>query len=412
MAKQKKICFVIMGFGKKSEPSTGKTLDLDKTYKNIIQPAVVKCGYQCIRADEIQDAGLIDRSMYALLMHADLVVADISTSNPNAIYELGVRHAVKPYSTIVIKEKDGKIPFDLDHTRTFHYSHLGEDIGADEAARCQDALAGLIEKAGRSFVDSPLYSYIKDVTPPKLPRTEYKAIIDELAEREVHVFALVEKAKRHMDEGDFIEASKLWERASKTVPTEDYFIQQHALSIYKSKHPSEMVSLSDSLNVIEQLDPDGDTNDPETLGITGAIYKRLYLASNDQEYLSRAIKYYGKGFNIRRDYYTGENYATCLDMMARIEEDDDEKVFHRVAAKRARREIIKILERVEIELEEGASPEYKWAYATLANCFYSLGEDDLGEKYEAAFYSVADVEWEKDTFLSGKAQVLELTRGN
>ena len=93
-----------MGFGKKTDLSTGKTLDLDKTYKNIIRPAVEKSGLKCVRADEIQDSGLIDKSMYALLMHADLVVADISTYNPNAIYELGVRHAVRPFSTKINRQ--------------------------------------------------------------------------------------------------------------------------------------------------------------------------------------------------------------------------------------------------------------------------------------------------------------------
>jgi len=67
MSGTKKICFVIMGFGTKTDFSTGKTLDLDQTYKNIIQPAVENSGFQCIRADEIQESGLIDKSMYALL---------------------------------------------------------------------------------------------------------------------------------------------------------------------------------------------------------------------------------------------------------------------------------------------------------------------------------------------------------
>ena len=64
----KKICFVIMGFGKKTDYPSGRTLDLDKTYKNLIKPAVEASGFQCIRADEIQDSGLIDKSMYALLI--------------------------------------------------------------------------------------------------------------------------------------------------------------------------------------------------------------------------------------------------------------------------------------------------------------------------------------------------------
>ena len=113
-----KICFVIMGYGKKTDPSLGKTYDLDITYKNIIKPAVEQAGYTCIRGDEVLESGIIDKSMYALLIRADLVIADITTFNPNAIYELGIRHAAKPFSTIVMKEKDGNIPFDLNHNKT------------------------------------------------------------------------------------------------------------------------------------------------------------------------------------------------------------------------------------------------------------------------------------------------------
>ncbi len=58
---------------------------MDKTYLNIIKPAVEKSDLECIRGDEIQDSGLIDKNMYALLLQADLVIADITTYNPNAI---------------------------------------------------------------------------------------------------------------------------------------------------------------------------------------------------------------------------------------------------------------------------------------------------------------------------------------
>jgi hypothetical protein len=117
-----KLCFTIMGFGKKTDFSTGRNYDLDKTYINIIKPAVESSGYTSIRADEILDAGLIDKSMYALLVKADLVIADITTLNPNALYELGIRHASRPNSTIILKDKDGKIPFDLDHNRFLIYT--------------------------------------------------------------------------------------------------------------------------------------------------------------------------------------------------------------------------------------------------------------------------------------------------
>lgn len=412
MAKSKKVCFVIMGFGKKTDYSTGKTLDLDKTYKNIIQPAVELSGYQCVRADEIQDAGLIDKSMYALLMQADLVVADISTFNPNAIYELGIRHAVRPYSTIVIKEEEGKIPFDLDHTRIFHYKHLGEDIGADEAARCQKSLSDKIDWVTKhSLVDSPLYDFIKDINPPKIPPAEYKKIIGDLAERETHIFAIVEKAKDHMLADEFVEAAKLWKKAADAVPSEDYFLQQQALAVYKSKEPSEATALTDALKIIEKLAPNGDSNDPETLGLTGAIYKRMWLANPDVELLKRAIKLYEKGFQIRNDYYTGENYALCLDMMSEVEEDNSEKTYYLIAARKAREKIIKILDEIECSIETGnISTEMKWAIATLSNCYFGLGNDDKGEKFEALFLKLAEAQWEKDTFQESKEKLFKLTR--
>lgn len=124
----RKICFVVMGFGKKKDPETNRTIDLDQTYQHIIRPAVTACDMECVRADEITETGLIDRSMYALLYRADIVIADVSTNNPNAIYELGVRHTLKKHSTIIIKEGKGNIPFDFNHNRVLNYEHLGNEI--------------------------------------------------------------------------------------------------------------------------------------------------------------------------------------------------------------------------------------------------------------------------------------------
>lgn len=104
-----KLCFVVMGYGKKTEYESGRTLDLNATYETIIEPAVTSRGLRCVRADEIMQSGLIDVKMYDLLLRADLVIADISTGNVNAVYELGVRHALRPNSTIVMSEDKGKL---------------------------------------------------------------------------------------------------------------------------------------------------------------------------------------------------------------------------------------------------------------------------------------------------------------
>ena len=40
-----------MGFGKKKDPETNRTIDLDQTYQQIIRPAVESSGLECVRAD-------------------------------------------------------------------------------------------------------------------------------------------------------------------------------------------------------------------------------------------------------------------------------------------------------------------------------------------------------------------------
>ncbi len=385
-----------MGFGKRTDPSTGRTLDLDKTYKNIIQPSVIKAGLECVRADEIQDSGIIDKSMYALLIQSDLVIADISTFNPNAIYELGIRHAVRPFSTIIVKEKEGRVPFDLDHTRTFMYTHLGEDIGADEATRCVKDLTRLITTVvEKKSVDSPLYEYFDCIKAPELPEDEFASIITELADKEKHIFAIVEKAKNSMILKDFASAFKYWDKASRVMENETYFIQQKALSKYKSEAPSRSVALTDALSIIEDLLP---SNDPETLGIAGAINKNLYEVHDDIEYLTRAINLYEKGWHINENHYTGENYSICLDLKSKVITDENEKNYIDYESNKV---ITKIVENLTSFFEEEGNTEpnsdFKWMYASLSNCYYKIGNHKDGDRYEVLFKSIAE-EWEIESF--------------
>src|SRR6185503_6195119 len=137
----------VMGFGKKTDFETGRTLDLDMSYQNMIKPAVEAAGLKCIRADEIVHSGMIDVPMYEQLLTADVVVADLSTSNRNALYELGIRHALRPYTTVVVAEDGNKtFPFDLSHLVFRQYRHLGEDIGYEEVMRFREELTIAIGK--------------------------------------------------------------------------------------------------------------------------------------------------------------------------------------------------------------------------------------------------------------------------
>ncbi|HVF96571.1 MAG TPA: hypothetical protein VM871_04590, partial [Flavisolibacter sp.] len=172
-------CFVVMGFGKKTDFETGRTLDMDKSYRNMIKPAVEAAGLKCIRADEIVHSGLIDVPMYEQLLNADVVVADLSTSNKNAFYELGVRHALRPFTTIVIAEDGLKSPFDVNHIVIRPYHHLGEDIGFDEVMRFRNeltkAISEIMNKDPRDK-DSPVYSFLQNLNPPGIAAAVQAAI--------------------------------------------------------------------------------------------------------------------------------------------------------------------------------------------------------------------------------------------
>src|SRR5262249_45466608 len=133
-------CFVVMGFGVKTDFATGRKLDLDKSYRLLIKPIVLEAGLACVRADEIRQSGLIDVPMYQELLGADVVIADLSTANPNALYELGIRHALRPHTTIVISENKLSYPFDLNHVAISSYTHLGDAIDYEEVERFRDVL--------------------------------------------------------------------------------------------------------------------------------------------------------------------------------------------------------------------------------------------------------------------------------
>ncbi|MEA5099182.1 MAG: tetratricopeptide repeat-containing protein [Bacteroidales bacterium] len=396
-----KICFVIMGFGKKKDPDTNRTIDLDETYKKIILPAVHSCGYKCIRADEILDSGLIDRSMYALLYRAELVIADISTYNPNAIYELGVRHVLKPFSTLIIKEDEGKIPFDINHNRTLNYKHLGGEISNTEAKKKVRELKDLISAIMKNpITDSPIYSYIPKIKYPVLSEEDLNEIIGELKSNENTIYSLTEKAKDFMRDKKFNEAAEIWRKLSEKTNNDIYYIQQEALCTYKSESPNTIQALTNALLIIGKISEQSDT---ETLGITGAINKNLWKYTKEIGYLNTAIEYYQKGWNLHKDYYTGENYAHCLECKSILETDNELKIHAKIEARMTRQEIIESVIR---SLEETELEELMWKYATLSNCYLALDNNDMAKEFEEKFISQNPDSWQMGTFKTSKQDII------
>src|SRR5215469_12975055 len=115
------LCFVLMPFGKKPDVS-GRLVDFDVVYKEIIAPAITQADLEPLRADEEMAGGIIHKPMFERLMLCDYAVADLTTANPNVYYELGIRHAVRPATTVSVFAQHQAIPFDVNYLRALPYT--------------------------------------------------------------------------------------------------------------------------------------------------------------------------------------------------------------------------------------------------------------------------------------------------
>lgn len=109
-----KICFLITPIG---DEDSDERKHADLIMKHLVKPILEKQGLEVVRADKIGKPGLITQQVIEHLALARLCIADLSFHNPNAFYEIGVRHAFK-LPTIQVIRKGEKIPFDVSQGRT------------------------------------------------------------------------------------------------------------------------------------------------------------------------------------------------------------------------------------------------------------------------------------------------------
>jgi hypothetical protein len=103
----KPMCFVIGPIG---EDGSEERKHADFMLNGIIKP-VLGAKYAVKRADEDAYPGMISDRMISDIINAKLVVADLTNLNPNAFYELGIRHSAgKPAIHIAIAGT--RLPFD------------------------------------------------------------------------------------------------------------------------------------------------------------------------------------------------------------------------------------------------------------------------------------------------------------
>jgi tetratricopeptide (TPR) repeat protein len=345
------ICFVDMPFGKKTDPKSSIEIDFDQIYNKAIEPAIVAAGLRSIRGDREKTGGIIHKAMFARLLLSEFVIADLTTANANVFYELGVRHAAKPYTTIPIFATIGGLPFDVNMVRAIPYDlkkgkltkKAAEKLREDIKERIKAALEGPVSE------DSPLFHLFKNFPGIEISHELTDVFMDriEVAEefqtkldialqtkpKEDVLFRLKELENElgdlksldnevlmkllltYRDVAAFDEMVTLYEKFPAALKDSTMARQQLALALNRRSDSGDRTR---AIRILEDLlKKRGES--AETYGILGRIYKDQYKEAKKKGNLraaaliDKAIEVYTRGFECEpADYYPGVNAINLL----------------------------------------------------------------------------------------------------
>lgn len=319
-----KSCFVIMGFGIK------KNINLDLTYEQIIKPCInqnnlipyplyQESQFNAFRCDEISGSTSIDYKFVTCLNGADIVIADISTMNVNAIYELGARHALKPRSTILLCAEDKKNRFnffDLTYVPIIFYEHQGPYISKQSVNKTREKLNEKILFAINSTTSLP-------DNPIQRALAEYK-IYENKSVKPLNLYGLYIKGRDSLDNNKFVLAEKYLSHLYSIDQSEENLMML-ILAKYKIAEQEESCKkLIDCINLITD-DFDVDSSTSETLfGRLAAICLRVFNLTKEAQYYHSALEYYRRGSSFSKtNLYCPRNYCALLCRVYEITEDSN-----------------------------------------------------------------------------------------
>jgi hypothetical protein len=419
----RQLLFVAMPFGRKPDPTHRFEIDFDEIYERCIRPAAEAAEVEVIRADEETLGGIVHKPMYERLLLAEIVVAELTLANANVFYELGIRHAARPRSTILIYAKIGQLPFDVAPIRAIPYDLEDDGTISDESAqRLREALdTRLVEAKESEAHDSPLFELLEDYPGVTLPHEVTEAFRDRvrrvsgLTERMRSARALDEDARieelRGVEHeiGDFRAASSelpldlllayrgasAWDdmvRCVEKMPDELQRVptvrEQLALALNRRNTSDDRDRAIRILrDLLEEYGPS-----PETNGILGRVYKDVWTdalmageSGKAQAALDESIVQYRDGFDADpRDYYPGINLLTLL-----IERGTPEDL--------SEIETVSPVVKFAITRRGGLSSSDYWDLATVLELAVISGDEKLARQALGRIELIGPDQWERNT---------------
>jgi hypothetical protein len=139
-------CFVVMPI---TDPDGYELNHFRRVFEDIFTPACAMAGYRAVRADQVRETNLIHLDVLQRLLESPMVLCDLSSRNPNVLFELGLRQAFD--RPVVLTQETGtpKI-FDIaplryvEYRRARTYHEVLED--QQELARCIEATRDAYER--------------------------------------------------------------------------------------------------------------------------------------------------------------------------------------------------------------------------------------------------------------------------
>jgi hypothetical protein len=137
-------CFVMMPFAN----------PLGQYYDKIYKPAIEKAGLVPVRADaEIFGTGKIIDQICVGIKQAKVLIAELTSRNPNVFYELGLAHALqKP--VVLVSSNENDVPFDLHHIRVIYYDVTDPFWGTKLIDKIAENILSAISNPGEAILKS------------------------------------------------------------------------------------------------------------------------------------------------------------------------------------------------------------------------------------------------------------------